>query len=258
MNEICVVRHRRDPGRPRRAVDGLYLCAGCLSALEGWITGLPELYELLGEMLPVAPYRAVRVSRTPGRPLPVNLAVVDHRTSIRGVMRSWADLVASERGLRYPPSVPRLAAWLARHVVWCAGHEWVADMVDEFRGLVGRGWTLVDSARRFTAARGCPVSRNGVWCDGQVTVKCDETWSVHCSRCGELDIRLFIEGGRKWVPADRVREYVHSVYGTQWASSTLRTLAARGIVKTKGEGRNTLYDLGTIDTHLRKKFRATA
>ncbi|WP_155127344.1 hypothetical protein [[Actinomadura] parvosata] len=70
-------------------------------------------------------------------PVPVRLNVLDHVAHIQHILKSWAWLIAQQRGLEYPSrmSVTALALWLARDLTWPAGRPWIADMCDELAGL---------------------------------------------------------------------------------------------------------------------------
>lgn len=164
-NDLCVAAHRRAPERPRRAMDGLYLCRGCLAALARNVADLPYLHDQLGRILRPLRGSGVRVTGSPAAGLYINPAVADTRERIRGALFSWARVVAEDRGLTPPsgaggvsaPTLHQVAAWLLPHATWCAGHRWADEMAGELGELVGRAWALLDPARaRITELAPCP------------------------------------------------------------------------------------------------------
>lgn len=178
-DDLCIATHRREPSRPRLALDGLYLCQGCLSQLTHNLDQLPGLYAELAEMLAVGGQAGQRVSGSPGRPLPINLGVAEHRGHIQAVLSSWCRLVVDERGLELPDSdeVAITAPWLARHVLWlAAAREFADDVVREIRQLAmrARGLRDPDPSRNISIGPCVATTEDGP-CAGQVwaTVRVD-------------------------------------------------------------------------------------
>lgn len=169
MRDLCVVVHRRED-RPRRAVDGLYLCRGCLHALGRHVADLPYLHDQLGRVLRRASTTALRITGG-NQGLPINPAVADARSTIRGALYSWARVVAEDRGLTPPsgaggvsaPTLHQISAWLLPHVTWCAGHRWVDEMAGELGGLVARAWALIEPHKlRVAELAPCPDCGDGM------------------------------------------------------------------------------------------------
>lgn len=191
-DDLCIATHRREPSRPRRALDGLYLCQGCVTQLTGNLGQLPGLYNELAELLAVGGQAGQRVSGSPGRPLPINLGVAEHRGHIQAVLASWARVVVDERGITVPDSdeVAVTAPWLARHVMWLAASQGFADdVVLEIRMLAIRARGLRDpDPSRNIAIGPCVVEVENEPCVGQlwatVRVDGDERPSViFCDTC---------------------------------------------------------------------------
>lgn len=256
-DDLCVAAHTRDPDRPRRAADGLYLCAGCLAHLERVLVELPELYHELGvAMASAGSAGSSRVSGTPERPLPLNPAMCDHRAHMGAVLASWAELVASERYVSPPGSVemPRLAVWLVPHITWCAGHGWAGDMLAEVRGLAGRGWALLEPRRRLDIAERCRVvDEGGERCSGEISMVYGlDEWHALCSVCGRQEAAAYLRDGLagRWVTVERVRAYAYRTYGVNVEGGTVRSWAARGHVRARGDLTRTWYDLASVDRYL--------
>jgi hypothetical protein len=257
-DDLCIATHRRDPSRPRRALDGLYLCEGCLAQLTGNLAQLPGLYAELAELLAVGGQAGQRVSGSPGRPLPINLGVAEHRGQIQAVLASWARVVVDERGITVPDSdeVAVTAPWLATHVTWFAGHQFADEVVHEIRKLTGRAHKLRDPDRRMTIGERCRVVPEGAErCPGTVAmvIGSDDLWSARCDVCGPQEAEPYLHNrltGR-WVTIDRLTSYALGRYGIQLAPATVRSWAARGNIGTEERGDRTWYDLPGADQRLR-------
>lgn len=191
-SDICIASHRREPSRPRLALDGLYLCRACVDQLTGNLAQLPGLYAELAELLAVGAQAGQRVSGSPGRPLPINLGVAEHRGQIQAVLASWCRLVVDERGVTLPDSdeVVVTAPWLAKHVDWLAASQGFADdVVGEIRRLAIRARSLRDpDPSRNIAIGPCVVEVENEPCAGQlwatVRVDGDERPSlIYCDTC---------------------------------------------------------------------------
>ncbi len=188
----CIATHRREGSRPRLALDGLYLCQGCVDQLTGNLAQLPGLYDELAELLAVGGQAGQRVSGSPGRPLPINLGVAEHRGQIQAVLSSWCRLVVDERGVSVPDSdeVVVTAPWLAKHVDWLAASQGFADdVVHEFRRLAVRARGLRDpDPSRNIAIGPCVVEVENEPCAGQLwaTVRVDgddRPSLIYCDTC---------------------------------------------------------------------------
>jgi len=124
------IRHTPDvcltPGHDARAMDGLYLCTGCVNGIRRNLSRLPELYDALAEMH-TAPTGGGggRVSGTPEARLPIRPDVAEHRHQIQHDLVWWCVYVADERGISTPAdSTPATtAAWLLTHVDWLAARQ---------------------------------------------------------------------------------------------------------------------------------------
>jgi hypothetical protein len=46
-DQPCLLIHHFDPDQPRRALDGLYVCAGHQARLSRWLRQLPPLHAAL-------------------------------------------------------------------------------------------------------------------------------------------------------------------------------------------------------------------
>jgi hypothetical protein len=182
---LCPLPHRHEPDRPRRAIDGGYLCSGHLAGLTRDITTAPELYDALAQQLATVGSggEPVSGSRDPGMAL--NEAAADARATLRAVLASWARVVVEDRGINPPgrsaPEAlplgfigpPRLewvaddsplvvARWLATHVDWLACQPFADEVCAEIRDATSRAWSIAyPSGRRRYEVGPCPLE-----CDG--------------------------------------------------------------------------------------------
>ena len=191
--DVCVTEHRVDPERLRTAIDGAWLCRGCLTRLRNDLTTLPRRYADLEEILGGAAAGGERISGTAERRLPISAAVAEHRHQIVHDLLWWCIYVADERGIARPGSADpaTTAAWLARHVDWCAAHRPAAEELPAvLRHLTGRAWALLDpsGSRRITIGP-CIATVGDEPCEGIVyaTVRADDDprpSSIYCETCG--------------------------------------------------------------------------
>ena len=190
----CVAEHRSDPDRPRLAVDGAWLCHGCLTQLRNHLTALPRQYADLEKVLARGSAAGgQRVSGTAQRWLPISPAVAEHRHQIAHDLVWWCVYVADERGIARPGSAApaTTAAWLAHHVDWCAAHRLAAEeLLPVLRHLTGRARALLDpsGSRRITIGP-CIVAVGGEPCEGIVyaTVRAENDprpSAIYCEACG--------------------------------------------------------------------------
>ncbi len=172
----CVLPHfTRDPAtgevteddRPRRALDGLYVCHGHRDRLERNIAEMPRLHDDLIERLAGNDHGAALTredERWPlavaDHPLPIAVHVVEHRDQMRHVVASWASLTAEERGLATPgtPMLSILSTWLLAHLDWACAQLWVDEFYAEIAGLATRARALIaaNPRRRFVVGS-CPM-----------------------------------------------------------------------------------------------------
>ncbi|SEG83588.1 hypothetical protein SAMN04489712_11631 [Thermomonospora echinospora] len=146
----CAARAHRS-GR-RTAPPRVRLCPRCRDALDAELRRLPGLYAECENRL--GPSGSPVVRRPSGRvrgETPFNAAAAECRSQILGVLASWAGLTAEARRVTAPRrAVPRLSAFLRRHLDWLARHPAVGDLSVETA-------RLVRTAERVTGAD--PVRR---------------------------------------------------------------------------------------------------
>ena len=192
--DVCVTEHRLDPDRPRIAVDGAWLCRGCITQLRNHLAALPQRYADLEAILARGTVAAgQRVSGTTERWLPISPAVAEHRHQIAHDLVWWCVYVADERGIARPDSTEpaTTAAWLARHVDWCAARRPAAEeLLPVLRHLVGRAWALIDprGSRRITIGP-CITTDGDEPCEGTLyaTVRAEDDprpSAIYCEACG--------------------------------------------------------------------------
>jgi hypothetical protein len=135
------------------------VCKICRDSLVKDLTSLPQLYsDCTGDAAPAVVRVVRRTSRKSRAADSICPAAADVRSTIRGVLASWAGLVTDERRL-VPPArdVPTLARFLRQHVAWLVRHPAASDMVEEIRDLTRTARTIAypDSVRRVHIG-GCP------------------------------------------------------------------------------------------------------
>lgn len=256
--DICIARHRLDPDRHRRAIDGLYLCHGCRDRLEQLVAEMPARYDELGRALTGGGGGGgQRVSGSSSEPAPINLGVTEHRQHIEGVLASWARLVAEERGIAPPagPQVVRTAPWLTVHIDWCAGNRWVDEMLTELRACTGRARAMLDPARRLPTGERCRVTdEDGEQCDGTITMRQshDEVWKAVCSHCGPQMPGAYMADSvdGRWVTIERVEAYVLRVHGRRVARATVRKWVERERIQSREDNGKVWYELASVERYL--------
>lgn len=154
---ICVLPHRRDPDRSRRAALGVRVCLGHLKALHREIAELPALYEDLLRAHTISATTQSKVSGTKSPRVPVREEVAEARAAILGRLAFWVEDVADKRGLTYPVrNVFALAVWLDQHVDWIANHDMVTNVAVELAETYALGWRLAyPSGRRRIVVGEC-------------------------------------------------------------------------------------------------------
>ncbi|MFE6104089.1 helix-turn-helix domain-containing protein [Streptomyces laurentii] len=192
--DVC--RREAGTGRTRTEhVDGLRLCAGCLSRLIASLRALVPLYADCEQALAGAP--APRREKTSGGPLPgmpFNADAADARTGIVATLGSWSGLVAAERAVPAPVrTVPALVDFLVRQSLWLAGHPAIGEFTEEVARVAARARRVArpDRSRRMRIGA-CVEDR----CGGELTawlrdpdapelgiIQCDtspeHTWAGH-------------------------------------------------------------------------------
>lgn len=141
----CV--RREGAGLARHLPDaGSRLCSPCRGGLLRDLRQLPGLYEECARQLGGRPVRTGE--RTSGGPLPgmpFDTRAAEVRSSVLGVLSSWATLVVEERGVTAPRrTVAALAEFLARHADWLSGHRAAAEACEEVARLVRRARRAID------------------------------------------------------------------------------------------------------------------
>jgi hypothetical protein len=256
ISDNCVLTHRTDPDRPRRAIDGLYVCHGHHAELERLIAEMPARYNDLDRPKGAGGPK-ITFANEPG--LTVDEAAANLRQQITGTIASWCRVVAEDRGITPPagPEISRTAPWLTTHVDWCAAHRWVDEMLLELRQVTGRAIGITDiPARRVELGEQCLVHADGERCVGEVTIiiRGDE-WIARCSECvGDQEATQYLRIVQRgqWVTADSVVRLA-GLFGIVANSDAIRQWKhrkhIRGIV---GDVEN-LYDLESVQRYLVKR-----
>jgi hypothetical protein len=254
--DICVMTHRQDPERPRRALDGLYLCHGHHTELERLIAEMPARYDDL-QRPKGAGGPKITFANDPG--LSVDEAAVNLRQQITGTIASWCRVVAEDRGITPPDSVDisRTAPWLTTHVDWCAAHRWVDEMLVELRQITGRAIGITDiPARRVELGEQCLIHADGDRCIGEITiiVRGDE-WIARCSECvGDQEATQYLRIVQRgqWVTTDDVIRLA-ALFGITASSDVVRQWKHRAHIRGIVGDVENLYDLESVQRYLTKR-----
>lgn len=198
---VCVLPHRREPDRPRRAADGLLVCAGHRKGFPGQILDLAAAHEALAAALTSTGTGGERTRRTKSEETGIKISdrVLLVRTLIRDNLAAWSGVVTQGRDVTPPPFRPAdMARFLARHTDWICAQDWIpdlwADLLDDpaaeitperdWRALAQQARTLLQPAGRRRSGLGeCPN------CGGLLVALIRDTddllpGKVWCERCG--------------------------------------------------------------------------
>jgi len=147
--------------KPRRAADGLRVCAGCQTRTRDGIVTMPALWTMLagcltgGASSPVGEF--VRSSPTPG--LNLNDRAATARTDIRNHLHCWARIGLDEGPWKLAPvdTLPTIAAWIAMRLDWYLAQDWSDEFVRETVDLARTANSLrqPETIRRFEVGP-CP------------------------------------------------------------------------------------------------------
>ncbi|HEY9367550.1 hypothetical protein [Streptomyces sp.] len=250
--DICVMTHAKDPDRPRQAVDGLYLCHGHREQLRRLVAEMPARADDLDRAAGVGGGRG---DGTHGG-IAIDDAAATHRQHMAGVLASWCRLVAEDRGITPPtgPELSRTAPWLLTHVDWCAAHRWVDEMLTELRQVTGQAMGIADiPARRVPLGEQCLTHTGGERCEGEVTIVVrGDDWTAVCTVCDEKQeatpyLRA-VQAGR-WINTEGVITLARMV-GIAASNDVVRQWHHRRRIKGRDDGRQKLYELGSVQAYL--------
>jgi hypothetical protein len=263
-NDICVAPHAKDPDRPRRAVDGLYLCAGHFADLERLIAEMPAVHDDLTR--PATPGPKAYGGGGESHGLTVDDQAAELRSQIRRDLRWWAHRAADERGFAkpYADHPYSTASYLLRHLEWLAAQRIVVELLDVMRELRARARGITDlPARRVPLEAPCRMHVDGEPCPGivNISVRGDE-WLAHCPACrgraretgGRYEpqdatpyVRALSRPGQ-WISTDGVIRLARMA-GVPCSAEVVRQWAHRKKIKG-GDG---MYDLATVHDYLAKR-----
>jgi len=157
LGERCVLTHRRDEGRPRRALDSLYVCAGHRKGLAFDLLDLPGLYEALPERHNAR--SGIRSERGASGHAGLNLLddPAECRQQIYFTLAGWTKDMIERRNLSTRPddNVRSIAAFLLGHraanLDWLCAHPAVDELFKEIDPLTSWAFRLVypRGRRRF-------------------------------------------------------------------------------------------------------------
>ena len=257
MNDLCVMEHRKDPERPRRAIDGGYICDGHLGELWTLVTEMADRADDLDR----ASGPGGKRSGT-GDGITVDLAAAECRSQMAAVMASWCRVVAEDRGLTPPagPELVRTVPWLTRHVDWCAAQPWVDEMLLELRQAAGRAVGLTDiPSRCIPLGEQCLTHADGVRCAGAVTIVIrGDDWSARCPECGQAqEATPYLRGvrGGRWVTTDGVITLAR-LFGVDASREVVWQWKHRRKIVGKTEGGVSWYDLRSVQDYLARRQKS--
>lgn len=145
--------------------------------------------------------------------------------SILDVLHSWARVVREERGLTDtgPATVTGERGLLVRHLDWCTAQDWINEMFDDVRLLLGQ-LKAANGHRADRPFSKCPVVAGGELCHGNVWVRdemqpvwrrytdrCAQTWeqapgAAACDTCGSMWVTEADKARLKRMVADEAAE----------------------------------------------------
>lgn len=175
FNEWCVLTHRSEPDKKRRAAQGALVCYGCLARMRRDLIGetkefdgkkveIPGLLQLDADLVMAHVASPMPSSRVSGGgsepPLPINVSITDLRIDIAGKLMSWACLIAEERDVTPPPNRHDIAIvvhFLEKHLDWAIEQPWIDEFDQELRKARGQAFSTAfgESSRSFKVAD-CP------------------------------------------------------------------------------------------------------
>lgn len=252
--DLCVMTHARDPDRPRRALDGLYLCRGHVEDLRRLVAELPARAADLDR-----PAAGASRGTGNGGGIAIDEDAARHRSHMQGVLASWCRVVAEDRGIGTPASAElhHTAPWMLPHIEWCAGHRWVDEMLSELREVTGRALALADiPARRLELGERCLVHTGGERCTGGITLVIrGDDWHARCDECEEpQEATRYLRGARggRWITADGVITLAR-LFGLPCGPDVVRQWHHRRRIAGKRIGDATWYDLGSVQSYLSRR-----
>jgi hypothetical protein len=172
MTEFTCVMDDHD--KPRRALDGLDICAWHYGRCERAVAEIPALYESLGRRLVPGSSGLTgmpRAGRDPG--LNLNPRIVTLRADTRNTLSTWARIAVEERRMTTPAdTIPAMAAFIAAQIDWYAHHEGTRQFVNDMIGTHGDARRLNDPShvRTFEVA---PCPEDG--CEGVLVARLRST-----------------------------------------------------------------------------------
>lgn len=216
MDTNCVCVHRRDPERPRTALDGLYVCAGHRKGLALDLLDLPGMHERLTERHTVRAGGQSEIRSGGHAGLAIQDRVARARGNIYTGLSGWSRVVAAERGFGLPTdNVRAMSQYLlgprASMLDWLCAQPWIDEAVDTFDQLHRDAFGLLypRGRRRFEVGdcievTSCDVATQAEQrCPGRmlatITDQDDELPSaMYCDCCGlEITADRWITYGRR-------------------------------------------------------------
>lgn len=208
----CVLVHYRDSDRPRRAMDGTCVCAGCHAKTLRALLQLAPLHRLLGEIRAITTSAPRTGSRSTDTPIPLHPAAADHRRHIRQHLAGWVLDVCESRQLTPPlidaaggsqPEADALVGWLLVHHRWLLAQDYADEYADDLTELHSAAWAIAyPSGRRYRTFAPCPACADGTlaaWlAPGDLLPP-----ALTCDTCGEeVPPAQWLTGrGRRWLTA---------------------------------------------------------
>lgn len=202
----CIASHRRDPDRPRRALDGGHLCAGHIGGLRRDLATLPTLHRLLATSLGGA--NAPDDGRTGlSTGIALDQEIVRTRDHIRATLVSWAQITLEEGPWTVAPrdALTDIAIWLDARIPWLAARPWADQLVKNLSETTAEARALIQPDRPYRVELGpCPeLLDDDTRCDGTVIAVMRRQDSllpsvVRCTSHGDDDENPHAWGAAQW------------------------------------------------------------
>jgi hypothetical protein len=220
MTETCVMFHRRDPDRPRRAAPGLSVCGGHRTAIARDLIELPGMHERLAAAHAGRPGAKSEIRAGGHAGLNLDDRVATCRAEIRTMLSTWARAVAEDiasgRTVHLPEdTVPAMARYLLGHraatLDWILGQDWADDFAagidavhrDAFGLLHPRGIRRFEVGDCIEVTSCSVLTRAEERCPGRMVATLADSdgmlpASLWCEDCGiEITAAGWITYGRR-------------------------------------------------------------
>jgi len=230
-DQVCVVEHRKDPDRPRRALTGALCCGGCRKGLAFDLLDLPDMHDRLTERHTARSNGHSEVRSSGHTGLTLNDRVVRARGNIYTGLANWTKIVALEGNLQHLPAdnVHAMARWLLGHrasmLDWICEHDWVEQIVNNMDVLHREAFGLLypRGRRRF------PIKLPNGQPATCIEVTSSDVATRQLQRCPGEMVATLTDPDDDFPPLIWCSDCGFEVAGNQWINYGRRYLEATGV-----------------------------